>query len=224
VFSLRTIVPLLTTAILLVAPAEATTSYYIGPSGPLGETSFTTAVAGLTLLDPALTFSSGDLSPGVGILNASGTGIDFLGFDTNFTCCGALGFTMISGKPTATNAGEVVKVTLPAASIYAFGIHIANTGNWCIDLTATGPCAYNIPNTSPAVQFFGFVSDAPVSAPLYIHYATGSPTIVLSNFKAYGAASDPVPEPRTMLLVGLGLITLPLVAQKTRRRNQRGLS
>ena len=220
--SLRTLVPLLTTAILLVAPAEATTSYYTGSSG---ETSFNTAVAGLTLLDPALTFSSGDLSPGVGLLNASGTGIDFLGFDTAFSgCCGPLGFTVNAGQLTATQ-DELVKINLPVAGIYAFGIHIASTdGNWCVDLTATGPCAYNIPNTSPAVQFFGFVSSAPVSAPLYIHYASGNPTLVLANFKAYGAGADPVPEPRTMLLVGLGLITLPLVRQKTRRRNQRGLS
>ena len=57
--SLRTLLPLSAIAILLVAPAEATTSYYTGASG---ETSFDTAVAGLTLLDPALTFSCGDLA------------------------------------------------------------------------------------------------------------------------------------------------------------------
>ena len=196
----------------MVAPAEATTSYYTGASG---ETSFDTAIAGLTLLDPLLTFSSGDLSAGVGILNASGTGIDFLGFDGGFPGFGALGFTMISGKPTATNGGEVVKVNFPAGSIYAFGIHIGGTGNWCIDLTATGPCAYNLPNTAPAVQFFGFVSDAPVSASLYIHYLSGSPTIALADFGAYGPAS--VPEPRSILLTGLGLIIWPLLRWRRRQ-------
>ena len=74
-FSLRTLVPLLAMTVWLVAPAEATTSYYTGSSG---ESSFNTAVAGLTLMDPALTFSG---TPGsTGLLNASGTGIDFLGF------------------------------------------------------------------------------------------------------------------------------------------------
>lgn len=221
-FGLRTLVLLLAPAILLAVPAEATTTYYTGASG---ETLFNTAVGGLTLLDPALTFSSGDLSPGVGLLNASGTGIDFLGFDGGFPGFGPLDFTVNLGKLTATNGGEVVKIDFPATGVYAFGIHIAEpsgTGNWCIDLTSTGPCAYNVFSSGPSnVQFFGFVSNAPITAPLYIHYASGSPTIVLTNFEAF---SDPVPEPRTMLLVGLGLISLPLVPQKTRRRNQRGLS
>ena len=61
-------------------------------------------------------------------------------------------------------------------------------------------------NLSPAdVQFIGFVSDVPVSASLYIHYPNLSPTMVLTNFEAFGPA--PVPEPRTWLLVGLGLLT-----------------
>lgn len=221
-FGLRTLAPLLAIAILLVVPAEATTTYYTGASG---ETLFNTAVGGLTLLDPALTFSSSDLSPGVGLLNASGTGIDFLGFDGGFPGFGPLGFTVNTGKLTATNAGEVVEINLPAAGVYAFGIHIAvtsSTGNWCIDLTATGPCAYNVFDSSSAdQQFFGFVSNAPVTASLYIHPLTGSPTIVLTNFEAF---SNPVPEPRTMLLVGLGLLILPLVPEKTRQKNQGGLS
>src|SRR5690242_9650313 len=117
-FSLKTLVPLSAIVILLGVPAEATTSYYVGSSA---ESSFDTAVGGLMLLDPGLTFSSGDLSPGVGLLNASGTGIDFLGFDTGFTgCCGPLDFTVNSGKLTATNPGELLEVTFPASGIYAF--------------------------------------------------------------------------------------------------------
>ena len=88
-FSLRIFVPLLAITTWLVVPAEATTSYYTGASG---ETSFNAAVGGLTLLDPALTFSAGDLASGVGLLNASGTGIDFLGFDTAFIFNSPSGF------------------------------------------------------------------------------------------------------------------------------------
>ena len=44
-FSLRVFVPVMAIASLLVVPAEATTSYYTGASG---ETSFNTAVGGLT--------------------------------------------------------------------------------------------------------------------------------------------------------------------------------
>ncbi len=107
--SLRTLVPLSAIAILLVAPAEATTSYYTGASG---ETSFDTAVAGLTLLDPALTFSSGDLGTN-GLFNASGTGIGFLGFDDFLFPTIPEDFTVTSGQLIATNAGERSQDHLP---------------------------------------------------------------------------------------------------------------
>ncbi len=218
-FSLRTIVPLLTTAILLVAPAEATTSYYTGSTGPSGETSFNTAVLGLTPLDdPALTFSG---SPGAtGLLNASGTGIDFLGFN-DFSSLTPETFTVSSGNLTAAASNEVTEIDLPAAGVYAFGTHITTTsgfGNWCIDLTHGWRAITTLSETAPATIFFGFVSTTPVTAPLYIHALNSGPTIVFTDFEAYGAAPDPVPEPRTMLLVGLGLITLPLVSQKTRQK------
>src|SRR5579862_5215222 len=101
-FSLRTLVPLLVITIWLVAPADATTSYYTGSSG---ESSFNTAVAGLTLLDPALTFSG---TPGsTGLLDASGTGIDFLGFNS-YSFPTPSSFTINSGKLAGTaNTGVI---------------------------------------------------------------------------------------------------------------------
>jgi len=210
-FSLRIFGPLLAITTLLVLPAEATTTYYTGASG---ETSFNSAVGGLTLLNPALTFS-GDLEPN-GLLNASGTGIDFLGFDTAFIFNSPQGFTISSGKLVASQA-EVTAINFPAAGVYAFGIHITVTSgsaNWCVDATKTG-CTASVTNVSPAdVQFIGFVSDLPVSASLYIHYPSLNPTMVLTNFEAFGPSE--APEPRTWLLVGLGLIILPLL-----RRSQK---
>jgi PEP-CTERM motif len=211
VFSLRTQIPLFATAILLVAPAEATTTYYAGSSA---ESAFNTAVGGLTLLDPALTFS--DTPASNGLLNASGTGINFLGFD-DFVFQDPLSFTESAGNLTAAAFGEVVEITFPATGVYAFAIHFTNTsglGNWCIDLTTTG-CNYSVPETAPAVQFFGIVSDTSITAPLYIH-AAASPKIVFTNFEAYGA--DPVPEPGTLLLIGFGLVILPLAQKKARRK------
>ncbi len=210
-FSLRTLVPLLASTILLVAPAEANTTYYTGSTG---ETSFNTAVGGLTLMDTALTFSG---TPGsTGLLDASGTGIDFLGFN-DFSALTPHTFTVNSGNLTGQAATGVVKIDLPGTGIYAFGIHLtetSGTGNWCIDLTPTGPCAYNVFSSgSSNAQFFGFVSDTAVNTPLYIHPLTGGPTPVFTNFEAF---SDPVPEPRTMLLVGLGLVILPLLPKKVR--------
>src|SRR5579862_4207392 len=212
-FGLRTLVPLLALTMLLVAPARANTSYYTGSSG---ESSFNTAVAGLTLMNPALTFSG---TPGsTGLLDASGTGIDFLGFQIYPTFTSS--FTIVSSGLTAAGGTAEVEITFPATGIYAFGIHIAETsgsGNWCIDLTSLGPCAYNVFSSGPSnAQFFGIVSDAAVTAPLYLHPLTGSPDLVLTNFEAFDPAA--APEPRTMLLVGLGLVILPLVPRKTPRR------
>lgn len=218
-FSLKTLVPVLATSVFLVVPAEATTSYYTGSSGPSGETSFNSAVLGLTLLDPALTFSG---TPGAtGLLNASGTGIDFLGFDHDFPTTPETFTVSSSGALTAANPLENITINFPVAGVNAFGFHLTTTsgsGNWCVDLTPSGPCAYNLVISSNNAQFFGFVSPTPVAAALYIHplSLTGNPTPVLTNFEAYGAALDPVPEPRTLLLVGLGLITLPLLRRKQR--------
>jgi|SRR5690349_717980 len=212
---LRTVASFLGLSVLLVAPAEATTSYYQGSSA---EATFNTAVAGLTLLNPGLTFSSADLGSG-GLFNASGTGINFLGFDTNFSFNVPQDFTVSSGKLTG-QPSEVVEITFPASSIYAFGFHIAvttGTGTWCIDLTQTG-CSNFVFNSSPSdIQFFGMISDVPISAPLYIHYSAGNPTIVFPTFEAFGAAE--APEPEAMLLVGLGLLTFPLLRRRLKRNS-----
>jgi hypothetical protein len=210
----RTPIPLFALTILLVVPAEATTSYYQGSSG---ETAFNAAVAGLTLLNPTLTFSASDLGPG-GLFNANGTGINFLGFD-DFGSNNPKDYTVNAGKLTATLPAEVTKITFPVGGVYAFGFHITVTsgfGNWCIDLTTSG-CSYNIVNSSSSdKEFFGFVGNAPVTAPLYIHPVSGGPVIVFTDFEAYSQDSS-VPEAHTMLLVGLGLVILPLARRKTRR-------
>jgi len=198
--------PLFAVTILLVPPAEAGISYYVGASA---ESTFNGALGSLTLLNPVLTFSSGDLAPG-GLFNANGTGIDFLGFD-DFFFNNPVDLTVSSGKLTATAPSEVIKITFPSAGIYALGFHITLTsgfGNWCIGFTSGG-CDSN-PNGS-TVQFYGFISDAPITSPLYLRPLGGAQTTVLPDFEAYS-----VPEDSSLLLVGLGLISLVLARRKTR--------
>lgn len=211
--SLRAFAAPLALAVLLVAPAEATTSYYQGASA---EAAFNSAVGGLTLLDPALTFSSTDLGSG-GLFNASGTGIDFLGY--NDLNASGINFTVSSGQLTATEGDQRVHVTFPVSpQIYAFAFHItfvsgsASYGNWCMGLTL-GSCDYNVINSNASdVQFFGIVSDTPITSTLYIQAATQTPKIVFTNFEAFTGAE--APEPHTMLLVGLGLILVPLLRRR----------
>jgi len=212
-FSLRTLVPLLASAIWLVAPAEATTTYYVGASN---EAAFNTAVGGMTMLDPSLTFSAGDLGTD-GLFNASSTGINFLGFDDFNYPTIPESLTVSSNKLTATNAGEHITINFPATGIYAFGFHITTTSgnaNLCVELTH-GTCDFNFSaGSSAGVQFFGIVSTVPITAPLDIRDQGTFFTTVLPNFEAYGQSA--VPEPRTMLLVGLGLVILPLTRRKQR--------
>jgi hypothetical protein len=211
---LRLAIPVFAMTTLLVVPLQATTSYYAG--GASAETNFNGALGSLTLLNPALIFSGSDLASG-GLYNASGTGIDFLGFD-DFFINTPTDFTVVSGKLTAEPATGVVKIVFPVTGIYAFGIHITTktgSGNWCIELTPVGTCNNNVFNSSPSnVQFFGFVSDSPVIAPLYIHLASGNSTIVLTDFEAFSVS---VPEPHTMFLVGIGLVILSLVRRKLQK-------
>ena len=218
-FSLRTQIPLFAAAILLVAPVEATTTYYAG--GASAQTAFNGAIGSLILLDPAMTFS-GDLEPN-GLFNAAGTGIDFLGID-DYHFNDPLGFTLSSGKLIAAQPAEQVTVNFPT-NIYAFGIQISvvsSTGFWCVELTH-GTCNYslfNASNSASNVQFFGIVSDTPITAPLFIRPSAFSPQLVAPLLEAYTHAAVVVttaPEPRTTLLVGLGLVILPLVRRKVRR-------
>ena len=219
-FRLRTAIPLLATVALLVVPAEASTTYYF-PGGPT-EAQFNTDTSALTLLNPALTFSSGDLAPG-GLFNASGTGINFLGFD-DFVFNSPTDLAVNSGKLTATQGSEVVKVAFPATGIYAFLFHITLTsgfGSWCVELTH-GTCDYSIINTSPAnVQYFGIVSTTPITAPLFVRNSGGNPTMVLPDFKAFSAgssSSSEAPEPNSVLLAGLGLVIVGWMGRRKHRK------
>src|SRR6185295_16252058 len=111
-------------------------------------------------------------------------------------------FTVNSGKLTATQSDERVRINFPvAAVIYAFGFHItilagsAPVGSWCIGITQ-GSCTYTISNANASdVQFFGIVSDAPLTGSLFIQAGAFAPKVVLTDFEAYS-----VPEPRTVLL------------------------
>ena len=205
-------IQLLAMTTLLVVPVKATTTYFAG--GASAEAGFTGALGTLSLLNPTLTFSAGDLAPG-GLFNANGTGINFSGFD-DYAFNTPTDLSVNSGKLTSTQAAEVVTISFPSApGIYAFGIHVtvvSGTGLWCVELTH-GTCNYpltNASNSAANIQFFGFVSDTPVTAPLFIRPAAFSPTLVIPDFQAYS-----VPEPHTMSLIGLGLVILSFVRRKT---------
>jgi hypothetical protein len=222
-FSLRALIPVLATSVLLVVPAEATTSYYAGAASGTQEASFNTAVGTLTLMNPSMFFAAGDLGSG-GLFNASGTGIDFLGYD-DYNFNDPLDFVVTSGHLKATVATQQATINFPAGLVYALGFHITmNSGtnaNWCIELTH-GTCNFNLFNSTPSsVQFFGVVSTTPINTSLFIRNQGGSPTLVLNDFAAYklttSETGSEVPEPHTLLLAGFGLAILGVMRRKIQR-------
>jgi len=207
---LRMAIPVFAITTLLVVPLHATTSYYADTSQ---ETNFNGALGGLTLLNPTMTFLAVDLGSG-GLFNASGTGINYLGYD-DFNNPG-IDFTVSSGKLTATQQDQRVQISFPLlAPVYAFGFHFtfvsgtAPLGNWCLGLTR-GSCTYSLVNANAATsQFFGIISDTPLTGSVFIQAAGSAPSIVFTNFEAFS-----VPEPNTMLLVGMGLVIVSLFRRK----------
>jgi hypothetical protein len=210
-------------AVVVSAPARASTSYYLGSSA---ESAFDSATASLTQINAVIDFSAYNGFLGSTLANANGSGIDFLGLDG----ASAANLTVSGGTLQHTLADKQVEITFPSG-VLALGFRFNYSGNAgfanvCFG-TSVSNCDYGsvIPIGSSDIQFFGVVSDSPLTTPVFLWRQSGgggSATFVIDDFKAYGSVVVEGPPPEaaeatTMLLVGSGLILLPL-ARRWRRR------
>ena len=122
---------------------------------------------------------------------------------------------------------QPLQIELPE-SVFAFGFDLGDLGGLLPPLyspptlsdivlstgeTFGGPFAGN---PFPTFAFFGFLSDLAITG-LSMH-PQGSIEAILDNF-TYARAAAPVPEPSSMLLLGVGIVGL--VASKWRNRGRR---
>ncbi|HEV2201307.1 MAG TPA: hypothetical protein VGR73_15930 [Bryobacteraceae bacterium] len=165
------------------------------------------------------TFVSGGLA-GTGIYTDSTTGVIF----TNYSSGGSVdnGTHVTNGafvQGFSSGTGTGIEIDLPA-NTYAFAMF----GSDCSSAACTGILfngatvglgthssfgtnyALTIPGSGPA-QFFGIVSDTPITSLLFATGGGASGFLSINSFEI-GEGGTATPEARTALMVGGGLIAL----------------
>jgi hypothetical protein len=187
---------------------------------------------GLTL-SSLITFTGGLTEVG-GVANDAyldpTTGVEFLAF--NGSGSGHVAFASASGGilNTVSGLGDAIEVVFPSGIDYGFAFNFTTTSSFetvCVDTSPAtfGNCASNGTTiTSGNSGFIGALNDNPTLAPLvslWIHPQSGAPDTDLQSFEIGTQADAPpaVPETRTMLLIGSGLI---LIHQLRRRQKKNG--
>ena len=199
---------------LAALPAQATTTYYCASAcGANTESAFNTAMGALIfagLTSPGTVDFTGGTS-GVTVPNVGPTGVDFTGFNgANPATLNVIGSQL---QHTFTTSGVGIVISLPGA-IYAFGTHVIGTTSsgrtWCFEATPLVCDSGFIPVNNAATSFFGAISDVAIPT-LQFRSGAGSGALYLNDFTV-----AETPEGATFLLVGLGLIMLPLLKRKAR--------
>ena len=211
-------------AILLLAlaavapPASATISYTSCSSG-CGSSTGTYAVwqgasgsAGLTFSMSPATFAAGNLLSGV-YTDPSGT--VFTGYN------GAPDNLVLSGMAllqTVGGGGSGIEIVLPA-NTYAFAMSITTpagsgfTNPWvAVGDHNVGATNYNIVIPSGgSVQFFGIISDTPLTQ-LFVGSLTGGSPLQINDFEL--GQSTPTPEGSSAALIGGGLVLVGILRRR----------
>jgi len=124
------------------------------------------------------------------------------------------GASLASGALTSSSAPSIV-ATLPAG-ITAISLDVMTYGNNVpVTLTASDGTTDTVSTSARTQTFVGFTFSAPIT--WLSESIPGAPqftTVLLDNF-AIGTADvgDPVPEPVTMLLVGMGLVMMAILGR-----------
>jgi len=128
------------------------------------------------------------------------------------------GASLSSGSSTSAAAPSIV-AALPAG-ITAFSLDVMTFGNIVpVTITASDGTVDTVSTTLRTQSFVGFTFSDPVSwVSVSIPGAPNYTSVLLDNF-AIGTAcvSDPVPEPATFLLIGMGLVMIAWVGRHRSR-------
>jgi hypothetical protein len=191
-----------------------------------------TTTDGLTLsslitFTGTLTELAGTSVPGDEYLDPT-TGVEFLAF--NGAGMANVAFASVSGGKLSTQNGDAIEVIFPSGVDYGFAFNFTTAYSFetlCVDASpASFPsCAGSAFITSGNSGFIGALNDNPTPAAplvsLWLHPQSAGPDTDLQSFEVATQAAGPpaVPETRTMLLIGSGLI---LIHQLRRRQKKNG--
>jgi hypothetical protein len=204
---------------LTALPGWATTTFYYTGAATSTESAFDTATGLLT----THTFTGETLSADTfSLANAASTGVSFYGFaNVGNTTPVALSLVGSTLRETVHYTGDASLVVTLDSAIRSIGLHLTATGgatSFCFEAAATTTCGYT-PSaevlTSGATFFFGIISDSPIAS-FQIRNQSGSSNLSVQNFEVGSGASTP--EPSTLALVGSGLVVLPFIARRKRRK------
>ena len=157
-------------------------------------------------------------------------GVDFVGsFDTGTNYLELVNPSLSSyfnfGSGASVESGlaqpgrsPYLLATLPAG-ITALALNVMTYGNaYPVTLTASDGTTVTVNTASLQQSFYGFTFTAPISwFKVSIPGAPSFTSVLLDNFTIGTASvveSDPVPEPGTCLLIGMGLVLLALLKKQ----------
>jgi len=192
-------------------PATASTAYYCSSGCTNLDTAFGGGLssAGLTFSSPLITFT-GDTS-GTTVTDIGGSLVNFAGLNgANPDTLNVVSSTL---QQSVGGTGVSITINLPAA-IYALGFHVTNTGGTLS--TNIGPDSTSLFLNGQS-EFYGVISTTPITS--FAIGQSGGGKLVLTDFgigtqsPTNGGGGD-TPEPSTLMLLGLGLIGLPILKRR----------
>ena len=200
---------------LAALPARATTTYYCSSAcGANNESAFNTTFSNLVAggLSSSGTVNFTGETSGTTVFNVGPTGVDFSGYNgVNPATLNVVGSQL---QHTVGGTGTGMVISLPG-TILAFGTHVtlaSSTKVWCFEATPANACNVTVTLVAGSPSFVGVISDAALSDHRFSQLGT-SGLLYTNDFSI-----AETPEGATFLMVGLGLICLPILKKKMRVR------
>lgn len=190
---------LLVALALAAVPAQGVTTYHTSAA------SFATAAGGLVFSPPSYDFS--EFTPGTlgaTVIDVGGSGVTFTSSAGNLDITGG---TSLLGFP-----GARIDITF-APEVRAFAMNftiLSGMSGACVDATGPNVCDYNPFVIAPATFFWGIVSDEAITGTISLR-PQSSARMVITSFQAGVEAPSEVPESRSLLLMGAGLVMVGLL-------------